>query len=442
MMARTDNVAPASRRWNDRRDACATPHSSSLRRIHGRAPAPGGIVATACCLLVLAGCRERPPEKAAGSTETVPATTAPTATQNPRTAVPFKPAPDEEPHLATPAGVPPVEPGSIPTPIDAEAGRTPPGATPAPAGGLRGVDERDDARAPKCLPNSGEAGPWVKVEPVSVAEATRLGEVVSLKEAGRLAYFRIARAARCAYAMTRDHPGGGRADVQAVLIEAETVEDAYGLLTCQAPTGERLNVGGETRVVKDGGLHLHCWQGYVYLHLWQEPPARASIEEMLPLLRHAAAKAETAPLPAALAWLPQEGTEPSGRWLLRHLSSLPLTSNVKGLPADALAAGAPPDEARASELLGLDRRTLMGIASYRVPGAKRPNVVWVVRYPSEDAAATAYARYTEFLANPPDPSWESTNLLRPQGLYLIGTWTAEEESLQFVLPRIQERLPR
>jgi len=424
----------------------AVSHSISRRWLVGRAPAAGGIVAAACCLLVLAGCREGPPEKAAGSTGTVPATTAPTATQNPRTVVPFKPEPDKEPRIATPAGVPPVEPGSIPTPIDAETGQTSgmavaldghasPGSMAAQgrshAAALRGVDERDDARAPKCLPKSGEAGPWVKVEPVSVAEATRLGEVVSLKEAGRLAYFRIARAARCAYAMTGDHPGGGRADVQAVLIEAETVEDAYGLLTCQAPAGEKLNVGGETRVVKDGGLHLHCWQGYAYLHLWQEPPARASIEEMLPLLRHVAAKAETAPLPAALAWLPQEGTEPSGRWLLRHLTSL---------PADALAAGAPPDQARASELLGLDRRTLMGLASYRLPGAKRPNVVWVVRYPSEDAAATAYARYTEFLANPPDPSWESTNLLRPQGLYLIGTWTAEEESLQFVLPRIQEKL--
>jgi hypothetical protein len=283
------------------------------------------------------------------------------------------------------------------------------------------------------LPKSREAGVWVKVEPVSLVDATRLAEVLSLKEAERLAYFRIARAACCAYATTRGGKAGQQADAQVVLIEAETVEDAYGILTCQAPTGEKMNGGGETRLVKDGGLHLHCWQGYTYVHVWQAPPARASLQEMFLLVQYVAAKAEVAPPPGMLTWLPQEDGEPSGRWLVRHLSSL---------PAEALGPGVLPDAARVSELLGLDRRTLMCIGSYPVREAKRPDVVWFIRYPSEAAALEAYARYSAFLANPPDKSWDSTSLLRPRGLYLAGTWTAEEESLQFILPRIQERLPK
>jgi hypothetical protein len=50
-------------------------------------------------------------------------------------------------------------------------------------------------------------------------------------------------------------------------------------------------------------------------------------------------------------------------------------------------------------------------------------------------------RYTRFLADRKDPTAQSTNLLPPHGPYLIGTWTAEEESIQYVMPRIDKLLP-
>jgi len=65
-----------------------------------------------------------------------------------------------------------------------------------------------------------------------------------------------------------------------------------------------------------------------------------------------------------------------------------------------------------------------------------------VRYPSEQAAADAYARYSRRLEEAMSGSpWQSTLLSPPHGVFLIGTWTAEEESIQYMMPRIEELLP-
>lgn len=390
--------------------------------------AVGGMLVCACCLAVTAGCRQSPPP------ETPPAT-AP--------AQPSSPAPDQsavpQPPASPDAAGPPSsnEPVAIPKPIDAESGA----ARPAPAQPgsktgrieLKPVDGEDSVGAPESLPKSGEIGGWVKVEPVRVVAPSALAEIVALQDATRFARFRLTSAALCTYALPRDAGGGRPAQAHVLLVETETPSDAFGLLTCQSTSSQTANVGGETRIDHEEGVHLHGWQGCHYVHVWSEPAALSTVGELLPLHSHIVGKLAGDGAPELVDVLPQETSDTGRRWLVRHLGSLA----PHMLPAAAL-----PDTEKVSELLGLNRDTLMCIAAYDVPDAQGPNIVFVVRYPSESAANAAYLDYAAFLVNAVGPSWESTNLLKPRGTFLVGTWTAEEESLQYMMPRVERRLPR
>ena len=50
-------------------------------------------------------------------------------------------------------------------------------------------------------------------------------------------------------------------------------------------------------------------------------------------------------------------------------------------------------------------------------------------------------RYRAHLDRSTDPAAADTMLAMPKGRYLIGTWSAEEESISRLLPRIRQRLP-
>jgi hypothetical protein len=93
-----------------------------------------------------------------------------------------------------------------------------------------------------------------------------------------------------------------------------------------------------------------------------------------------------------------------------------------------------------AECLGLNKDTQMVIGAYQVPGAARPHLVWVVRYMTPDDARKACERYQAFLDQAKDPLSESTLLMKPTGQFLLGTWTAEEESIAPVLPKLRSNL--
>jgi hypothetical protein len=153
---------------------------------------------------------------------------------------------------------------------------------------------------------------------------------------------------------------------------------------------------------------------------------------MLPLLRVIAGRIPREDPPVLLEAMPRDHATAGCRWLVRHLGSL---------SPGALGMADPPDLAKVNALLGLGTATLMCIASYEVPEARRPNVVWLVRYPTARRAEEAYERYARQLTRAAGQAWESTSLMRPHGPFLIGTWTVEEESLQYMMPRIKQLLP-
>jgi hypothetical protein len=114
---------------------------------------------------------------------------------------------------------------------------------------------------------------------------------------------------------------------------------------------------------------------------------------------------------------------------------------LSSLPPGALGEAHPPDADRLSSILGLGPETLMAISQYDVPQGRRPDTVWLIRYPTPEAARDAQARYVRLLESDTSGHARSTSVLDPHGRFLAGTWSAEEESLIFVLPRVVQLLP-
>lgn len=294
-----------------------------------------------------------------------------------------------------------------------------------------GIDAQDAPNSPACLPKSQADAGWTKREPIRVFPASNLAGAISQDEAMRLGYFRIRAAAKCAYDIM--HSDARSRLTRVLLLDMESAEDAYGWLSCQAPATETFKIGGETRVDRQGGLHLHCWQGRSYVRVDTADADPETTEKVIRLLLNITSQIGREDRPALLEAAPSDSAGLQRKWLVRHLGSLPPKPFDLAFPLDVL---------KTSGLLGLDKSTQMCIAQYEVPQGLRSNVVWVVRYPSTKAAYDAHAKYTQFVTEKKDAAAQSTNLLPPHGQFLIGTWTAEEESLQYMMPRIGKLLPQ
>ncbi len=284
--------------------------------------------------------------------------------------------------------------------------------------------------APPYLPAKLAQEGWLRQEDLRIADSESLELLLPPSQAAWIDRFRVKSAASCAYTWE----GGGRELLARVVVfEAHSADDAYGLMSCQSASSELLAVGGETRVEAGVELHFHCWQGNAYIHVWADATDERAVLQTRRLLMHIAGRLPRTDPPGLVEAMPRESARPGKRWLVRSLSRLrpAIFAHPAGL-----------DLAELSKLLGLSGEPLMCIAAYDVPEGRRPNVVWVVQYTSGQAAAEAYARYIRRLEEAPAGSpWQSSSVLPPHGKFLLGTWTAEEESIQYMLPRIMELLP-
>jgi len=85
----------------------------------------------------------------------------------------------------------------------------------------------------------------------------------------------------------------------------------------------------------------------------------------------------------------------------------------------------------------------MVVAAYHVGGSDNLNYVWVVQYPTPVKALAAHKRYQIYLesdAGRTDSVAQVTTVDVPQGAYLVGSWTAEEESMEPKIPAIKVKL--
>jgi len=307
------------------------------------------------------------------------------------------------------------------------------GSKPAAATGLRAsptpVDAEDDALAPGCLPKSGAAGDWTKVSPIKTYPAAELGKLMPPEAAARCATFGIKSAARCAYA----RPMGTRhSQADVLLIEATRVDDAFGLMSIHSSAPETEIGGCIIRTEVRDGLHCHAWQGLTYLHVWSVDTDDATATAVRKLVQNIASRIQREDTPALLDALPQQGAIPGRRWLVRTLTAL---------PPDALGLTPAPDWQKVSEALSLAPDTIVAICQYDVPKARRPDTIWVVGYSSVEAARDAHARYVQYVEKDPSPASQSTSVMDLRGRFMAGTWSAEEESILYVLPRVMQLLP-
>ncbi|MGB9626635.1 MAG: hypothetical protein ACPMAQ_17405, partial [Phycisphaerae bacterium] len=136
--------------------------------------------------------------------------------------------------------------------------------------------------------------------------------------------------------------------------------------------------------------------------------------------------------PELLRLLPRDRLLPEREWLVRKGVALQLPG-ARELPAI--------DPERLDALLGLDGRAWLAVAAYEVAPAEPPNYVWVARYPDTASAQQAFERYQAELDQPEDEVDHNTMLAGPRGRFIAGTWTADQESVQHLLPRLLPLLP-
>jgi len=294
-----------------------------------------------------------------------------------------------------------------------------------------GADVDDAADAPAYLPQSGDVAGWIKSQGVRTGGPDGLAELAADRGfALQVGPFRIRRVAVVRY---ERQAADDRQVAEVWAIETATAADAFGILACQSTSRMTLPVGTLTRLEWRGGLRLHTWQGTVYLRIrGQGQDRRSLLAGCRALAAYIVRGIPDEDPPPLLQALPTEGLVEGRQWIVRGLASL------AGPGAREIPVG---DAATVGRLLGLDGEALMLIAAYRVPGDPSLNYVWVVQYSGVGQARRAYLRYSDYLQRSREP-WAQVTLLRaPRGRYLCGSWTAEQESIAQVLPRLWASLP-
>lgn len=381
-----------------------------------------GVLLLAILGLVFPACREEPPPPPPSET---PAETTPAATPGPVSLrPPPTPSPKPQPIGATPGDTTGAGPqGSTDTGL--------PGGTRTPRAALPpGADGRDAPGSPNFLPRSGDLDGWVKVEPVVAADATQVARIVSADAAARLKNFALDSAAACTYGFY--HGGGEPLMIRLVAYSARSPDDGYGIATILSNAPQSESCGGLCRVESQPRTRYVVWQGRVAIDATADRGGDVGRDDLRRFLLHIVSRIPRENPPAITLAMPTATSLPGRQWLVRHLAAL---------DPRQIGLNPPLDFGQMSNLLGLGSQTLMYVGSHELRGARRPNTVWIVQYPSAIAARDAHRRIERFLADNPSAAWQSTNVLKPVGRFLVGTWTAEEESLQSIMPKIAAVLP-
>ncbi len=295
---------------------------------------------------------------------------------------------------------------------------------------LSGVDAQDAPDAPRALPRSGHVSGWIKTQPIQVHP---VNQPQSIGVSGRLAeawpYFRIERASTCRYR-------ADTAEVQILFIETSPDHplDAFGLFTLMAADPKPLlRPDGSARGTRIDAPHTRtAWQGHVYVEVTPQSDtsdaARARMDQLLDRIIFALPGAEP---PLLTRIIPRDRRERCRVWHVRTTRALALLNldELEGL-----------DPERWDQSLGLNGGIYLSMASIDVASGE-PHLLWLVTYPTPDAARAAQARMNGMKEAHPSALERATAVEPPVGRHLAGTWTRQQESLQPVMPLLLAALP-
>ena len=311
--------------------------------------------------------------------------------------------------------------------------------------GLTARDSEDDTEHPELaalFPSSNRVGNWIKVEPVQVVGPDDLSEVLGDRT-------EIFRPYGIALAGVADYASPVDSEIQRCtveIIEALSSVDAYGMLTVCGAAGEPVRYGVAARRTK-GGLEYFIWQDKLFIHVRGEPieggdvsaeAQQKAVDEIAASILFDKPRPARTVLPEILGRFPLKNRIADQHWVVRGLASLdaPGAGEVP-LPADSREL--------VSNLLRLGPDSLMAIVAYNVPDGLRPNCVWAVEYKDPREANDARHAYTKHLDDSPgDPLSRVTLVVMPDPRrpYILGTWTAEEESLSHALLDMTDKAGR
>jgi hypothetical protein len=299
-----------------------------------------------------------------------------------------------------------------------------------PARRLVSTDHEDAPDAPRALPKSDQVRGWIKTEPVRVYAAEDIGNVFAdppRKKA--LSTFHLRQIARCGYQQE---------DTTAAMlfIEAATPEDAFGVFSVMTAQPGALHPDGTIRAVEriGGAVVISGWQGNVYARLrCMSPPGQETpVEECEKLLVRTLFTVPSADAPWLLRALQSEKNETAKLWLARSTAALGMVEHPLFRQIDSMAM---------DRRLGLKGAELLAVALVRVAPDEPPNIVWLVHYETAADAQAAGQRYEEALESASGPLDANTIVDDPQGAFLIGSWTAGQESIQNLLRTLRSILP-
>ncbi len=191
--------------------------------------------------------------------------------------------------------------------------------------------------------------------------------------------------------------------------------------------------GGVLRIDKDDGLHLHAWKDRYYVHVFgRSGRDEACLEAFRRLVDRIMFQMPERDRPVVLQRLLDRGQTTPRHWLVRSMRSLSGPAR-RDMPID--------EPAKIDDLLGMDGDTLLVIVAYEIEGEPVPNYIWLAKYPTPALALEAYRRYQAYLASSRDRDAFNTIVKEPKGTIFIGTWSAEQESVQNLVPLIHKELP-
>jgi len=293
-----------------------------------------------------------------------------------------------------------------------------------------GADPQDDPDAPRCLPKTKELRDWIKTEPVKVATSNKIKELIKdrIKPAA-LKTYKIRLAAGCTYAIEKLV-----ADV--LLVEAETPVDAYGLFSITTPhPGEFNNIDGSVRASEKSSdtQILTAWQGNNWIRAeFTGVQNKDSEQACYNLVNRIVFNIPLADPPLLLRCIPPKKSAGSKLWVFRDLAAL---AGIKNEILQKI------NVQKMNARLGLTGKEILSAASVKVADDEKNNLIWMVQYQNIDDATAAYKRYKSALESPGNPLDGNTIVYSPKGKFLIGSWTAGQESLQHLLDELNAVLP-
>ncbi len=293
-----------------------------------------------------------------------------------------------------------------------------------PRGSLpRATEEADAAGAPSFLPRGAAAGGWTRTQAVRAMEL----DVVRARFSPALDGAALGEAYACRY----EADAGLMVDV--LVLRFAGSDEAYGAFSMMG-RGEAERATRYVRVDEGAdALTMYAWQGEWVAVLRGAPPARGELRRACArLLGRMLLPIPAADPPALLAALVPGGGVDVQPWPMRARSVRSLQPQIADVLSSAQAAAL-------DEVLGLDGTAVLVTGQMSASEADEFNLIWLVAYPSGEAATAAWERYQEARLDG-QRNLPTTILTDAAGRYLLGSWSPEQESTMHLLPRLRNAL--